>query len=412
MPAVLITGAGSGIGRAAALQFAQGGWDCLLVDISAAIDMVAAQCLQAGARSAKAFRLDLTQTQAIAQMCAQLPPLDALVNNAGLSDTSGIALVDQSTEQLARLLRLNLDAPRLLFEACMPLLKHGARVVNVASGAGLKAIPWRGMYSPTKAGAIALTKGLAQAYPQWVISVLCPGFVRTDLVQSLIDSQRLVVVDAVAKIPMGRLAEPEEIGEAIVFLAQPTVQAFSGQVLSVDGGSSIYGGSKPCSVSAVVPLAATAAAPLLGLDASDMQWGGAVATPMQNAAAYAGVISAAPLTPVEGVTLADAVLNAARMFRQRYSQSASLVVLLPHAGAGNTPDWRYATELATARMLVATLAAEWGADALRINALVVDSAQSKATIAPFVQYLAGPLAQFVTGQTLDISLKTEGAAHG
>ena len=125
MPAVLITGAGSGMGRAAALQLAQLGWDCWLADRSPVIAQVQQQCLQLGAPQAQAFQLDLCDAQARAQMCSQLPLLDALVNNAGISDSSGIALVEQTPEQLALLLRLNLEVPQRLFEACVRRLLMG-----------------------------------------------------------------------------------------------------------------------------------------------------------------------------------------------------------------------------------------------------------------------------------------------
>ena len=408
MPAVLITGAGSGMGRAAALQLAQLGWDCWLADRSPVIAQVQQQCLQLGAPQAQAFQLDLCDAQARAQMCSQLPLLDALVNNAGISDSSGIALVEQTPEQLALLLRLNLEVPQRLFEACVRRLRPGARVVNVASGAGLKAIPWRGLYSPSKAGLIALTKGLAQAWPQFALSVLCPGFVRTELVQGLIDSGRLVLAEAVAKIPLGRLAEPQEMAAAIVFLAQAPARVLSGQVLSVDGGSSVYGGSRPCGLSQM-PLAEQGAAlQLQALEPGESRWSSLAVPAAQTNAAYQAVFSTAACQAQRSASLADTVLAAARQFRAAHPRNASLLVLLP---VGDANDWQFQTELATARMLVATLACEWGADALRINALLVADSTAVAAEQPLVHFLSGAQAQFITGQTLDVSA-AQGENHG
>lgn len=408
MPAVLITGAGSGMGRAAALQLAQLGWDCWLADRSPAIAQVQQQCLQLGAPQAQAFQLDLTDAQARARMCSQLPMLDALVNNAGISDSSGIALVEQTPEQLALLLRLNLEVPQRLFEACVPRLRPGARVVNVASGAGLKAIPWRGLYSPSKAGLIALTKGLAQAWPQFALSVLCPGFVRTELVQGLIDSGRLVLAEAVAKIPLGRLAEPQEMAAAIVFLAQEPARVLSGQVLSVDGGSSVYGGSRPCGLSQMPVVEQGAALQLQALEPGESRWSSLAVPAAQAKAVYQAVFSTAACQTPGSASLADSVLAAARQFHAAQQRNASLLLLLP-AGAAN--DWQYQTELATARMLIATLACEWGADALRINALLVAERTPVAAVQPLAHFLSSAQAQFITGQTLDVSA-TQGENHG
>src|SRR5690606_4018111 len=143
----------------------------------------------------------------------------AILNNAGATESSTLPLVEQDTERLERLLALNLAAPAAVVDACSHLLKPGARVVNVASGAGLAAIPWRGAYSPSKAGLIAQTFALAEARPDLCVSVLAPGFVRTELVEGLIQAGRLKPEGAVAKIPLGRMAAPAEMAQALFFLA-------------------------------------------------------------------------------------------------------------------------------------------------------------------------------------------------
>ncbi|WP_312455991.1 SDR family oxidoreductase [Comamonas sp.] len=424
MPAVLITGAASGIGRAAALQFAQQGWDCLLVDISPAIAALPAHCLAQGAASAQAFALDLTDAQALAQLgrqLAELPALDALVNNAGISDSSGRPLAEQAPAQWQRLLRLNLQAPQALFEICLPRLKPDARIVNVSSGAGHKAIPWRGLYSPSKAGLIAWSQSLAQRYPQLSVSTLCPGFVRTELVQGLMDAGRLALADAVAKIPLGRLAEPEEMAAALVFLAQPQARVLSGQVLSVDGGSGIYGGSSRCALSTAVP--APLQTPLhlqlqAGSDAAcDGAWlqalqADAPAHAAATGAACQGVVSTQALA---GGDLVEAVLNAGQQFAAAHARDASLLLLLPASAPGDVPAWQHQTALAAARMLVATLACEWATPGLRINTLLLSPEQATgaavAQLLPLVRFLSGAQAQFVTGQSLDIS-GTKERHHG
>jgi hypothetical protein len=145
---------------------------------------------------------------------------------------------------MGRLLAFNLHAPAAVIDACTALLKPGARVVNVSSGAGLHAIPWRGAYSPSKAGLIAQTRALAQARPDLCVTVLAPGFVRTELVDGLIQAGRLKPEGAVAKIPLGRMAAPAEMAQALYFLATPGARPLSGQIRR-NGGSSIYDGSQP-----------------------------------------------------------------------------------------------------------------------------------------------------------------------
>src|SRR6478672_6664491 len=192
MQTVLITGAASGIGRDTARLFAGAGWQCVLVDRDDRALRQSAQELPSPASAPHVLHtIDLTDAKQIARLRDGSPALDAILNNAGMSDASNTPLADQGPAQMERLLALNLHAPAAVVDACMPLLKPGARIVNVSSGAGLHAIPWRGAYSPSKAGLIAQTRALARARPDLCATVLAPGFVRTELVNGLIEAGRL-----------------------------------------------------------------------------------------------------------------------------------------------------------------------------------------------------------------------------
>ena len=192
MQTVLITGAASGIGRDTARLFASAGWQCVLVDNNEQALHQLGRSLPSPASAAHVLRvIDLTDREQIASLADGTPALDAVLNNAGMSDASNTPLAEQGPAQMGRLLALNLAAPAAVVDACARLLKPGARIVNVASGAGLHAIPWRGAYSPSKAGLIAQTRALAQARPEWCVTVLAPGFVRTELVDGLIQAGRL-----------------------------------------------------------------------------------------------------------------------------------------------------------------------------------------------------------------------------
>ena len=254
MPTVLVTGAASGIGRATAVHFAAKGWQCLLVDRDGkALDALGSEL----PGRHQALRIDLTdpaQVRSLGAAGSSVGPIDAVVNNAGMSDPSGTPLADQSPAQQASLALLNLAAPAAVVSAVDARLVPGARVVNVSSGAGLRAIPFRGYYSASKAGLIAQTRALARARPDLAVTVLCPGFVRTELVDGLIAAGRLDPRQAVAKTPMGRMAEPAEMAQMIGFLASPGAEAISGQAVALCGGSSVYGGSRACEPATRSPL--------------------------------------------------------------------------------------------------------------------------------------------------------------
>jgi NAD(P)-dependent dehydrogenase (short-subunit alcohol dehydrogenase family) len=434
MQTVLITGAASGIGRETARLFAGAGWQCVLVDFNgeALAQLVAA--LPAPSAAAHVLRrIDLTDARQVATLAEGTPPLDAIVNNAGMSDASNTPLVEQAPAQMARLLALNLAVPAAVVDACSAQLLPGARVVNVSSGAGLQAIPWRGAYSPSKAGLIAQTQALAAAHPEWCVTVLAPGFVRTELMEGLIQAGRLQPDAAVGKIPLGRMAAPVEMAQALYFLASAGAQPLSGQVLAVNGGSSIYGGSQRFAPATLTPQAwdlplqlevcggdapawqAVAAPTMPGSGSGSVSgYGFACASAPTSASAptptptprptptststqhYAACLDLSPLQ-APPASLLQAVHAAATRFAARHAQQASLTLLLPRAQAVR---WQDAGDGAAARMLVATLACEWGARALRINAVEVPKDVDPRSLHPLLRYVCGAAAQYLTGQTL------------
>lgn len=403
---VLITGAGAGIGRAAALRLARAGWRCVLVDADAAALRRLEALWPAGAEKPLGLVADLTDAARIERLRQELPPLDALINNAGMSAGGAEATSGHDDGSAARLLALNLAAPARLVRACAPHLRPGARIVNVASGAGLRAIPWRGLYSPSKAGLIGQSRALAHARPDWTVTALAPGFVRTELVQRLIDGGRLDPAQAVSKIPMGRMAEPEEMAEALCFLASPGARVLTGQLLVLDGGSSVCGGSQPLPPCERPPLAFDAPLRPTCEAVREPLWHTALHKWVRSHSShashpgsmgYAGVVDARALDAQPGSRL-DAVLDAARCFRSHHAALASLTLLMPAPEPGL--DWQMAGDADAARMLVATLAAEWGSRALRINALELPRDLAPDACLPLLDYMAGARAQFLTGQVL------------
>ncbi|RQS68180.1 SDR family NAD(P)-dependent oxidoreductase [Burkholderia sp. Bp8963] len=396
---VLVTGSASGIGYASARRFATEGWRCVLVDRQAeALQRLLDEMPHAG--EPHLIRVaDLTDPVEIAALADDMPYLDAIINNAGMSDSTQLPLTAMADAQFAPLVRLNLDAPRLIFQTLERKLKPHGRVVNVASGAGLHAIPFRGAYSPTKAGVIAFTKALAHARPDLGVTALCPGFVRTEIVRRLIEAGRLDPVRASGKTPLGRIAEPVELAEALCFLASEGARPLSGSAVSVDGGASVYGGSAQCAAAEydVLPMnAATSievvgAAPDAGQHWMSLQVG-------KRDAGYAAVIDASVLNAADGQRLKTAH-EAATRFARAHTRNASLTLLLP----AQSTDWRTCGDEAAARMFVATQACEWGSRGLRINSLDVHAQMSVDAVRPIVHYMAGAAAQFLTGQSWTIA---------
>ncbi len=403
MPTILITGAASGIGRASAMLFASRGWRCVLVDCNATALAQLMQTLTAAKGVAGGKHLvrtvDLTQATQIQTLADASLALDAIINNAGMSDTSGLSLVDQDAAQLDRLVALNLRAPALVVQALLLQLVPGARVVNVASGAALRAIPLRGAYSATKAGLLAQTQALAATRPDLAVSVLCPGFVRTELVAELIDIGRLQPADVVAKIPLGRMADPQEMAEALFFLASEAAGALSGERFSLDGGSSVFGGSTPFKSAEFLPLPSDSpvAYRLVGNPATP--WNAAL--PVEGATSapgqYTATIDFSCLHAHSGQML-HTVHEAARCYAGQNAAHSSLTVLLPaHDPAAS---WQQTGDMAAARMLIATLACELGPRAMRVNAIEMDPAVCPSALAPLLRFVAGARAQFLTGQTI------------
>lgn len=399
---MLITGAASGIGKATAELFARQGWRCVLLDRDLErLQQLQAQLLSLQPQVHLCRALDLTEPAGIQALGADLPELDALINNAGMSHSGASALASVDDEVPARLLALNLAAPAHMVQACTQRLRCGARIVNVASGAGLRAIPHRGLYSPSKAGLLAQTRALAQASPAWTVTALAPGFVRTELVEQLIDSGKLYPAAAVSKIPLGRMAESWEMAQALYFLAAQSPSLLTGHTLSLCGGSSVYGGSQPLPKAEYecmlpeTPLRLN----IMGLLPPTWQMAAQCSEDTTNHSSvpvYNGFLDGSACMVADGQVL-QAVQQAAAHFLQLQPKGpASLTLLLP----SRQVPWEQAGDRAAARMLVSTLAVEWGAQGLRINAIEGADHVSADQNLPLLQFMAGAGAQYLTGQTV------------
>lgn len=234
----IVTGAGSGMGRATALLFAAEGAHVAVVDRDGeAAAAVAAQC----GENARAYTLDVADAGAIAATVARIGAdfgrIDILVNNAGVS--SFCALEDPAYDEVwARALGVMLTAHQRMVRSCLPFLRQSdaPRIVNIASTEGLGATPGDTPYVAAKTGVIGLTRGLAvDLGPEGVtVNCICPGPIRTAMTDAVSEEHKAIF--AKRRTALRRYGEPEEVAHITLSLVLPAASYITGVAIPVDGG--------------------------------------------------------------------------------------------------------------------------------------------------------------------------------
>jgi len=236
----LVTGASRGIGRAVAAALAREGWAVCVnyLECRDAAEGIVSE-FQAQGRSAMAVQADVADREAVEQMVRTaseaLGPVELLVNNAGISHQGLFQDVDDALWN--RLLAVNLTGPRNAIQAVLPHMLSQKRgcIVNISSIWGLRGGSCETAYACTKAAVVGLTRSLALELAPSGIRVNCvaPGCIETDMVRALGEETISMLAE---ETPLGRLGNPEDIAEAVAFLASDRAAFITGQVLTADGG--------------------------------------------------------------------------------------------------------------------------------------------------------------------------------
>lgn len=239
---VLITGGGSGIGRACAIMLAQAGSKVIVSDVLEQGGIETVSMIKAAGGEASFIKTDVTQPDQVEslvnQIMEQYGQLDCAVNNAGIFGKIN-PLVEQEVADFDRVIAINLKGTFLCmkYEIAAMLKKGSGSIVNVASVQGLVSGAGSAIYSASKHGVVGMTKGAAldNACTGIRVNAICPGTIETPLAKQYYAERGLPLPSDTSRIPMGRVGRPEEIAQAVKWLCSSASSYVTGISMPVDG---------------------------------------------------------------------------------------------------------------------------------------------------------------------------------
>jgi NAD(P)-dependent dehydrogenase (short-subunit alcohol dehydrogenase family) len=241
-----VTGAGSGIGRATALAFACQGAKVVVVDISQENSAETVRLIEEQGGSALAVRCDVSSAEdvkaALDQTIQEFGQLDYAFNNAGVEQRNS-AVADFEEDEWNKIIDVNVRGVFLCMKYEIPLLlkQGGGAIVNTSSGAGVIGIKGGGAYAASKHAIIGLTKSAALDYAAQNIRVnaVAPGYIATSMMDRFTGGKAEGWEKITSEEPIGRVGQPEEIADAVIWLCSDASSFIIGHTLVADGGQTI-----------------------------------------------------------------------------------------------------------------------------------------------------------------------------
>jgi NAD(P)-dependent dehydrogenase (short-subunit alcohol dehydrogenase family) len=241
---VLVTGGGSGIGRATSLLLAKQGARIMIADYVPEGAMKTVSMIKETGGTAACVAADVSVAKQVEMMVAKTVEtfgrIDGAFNNAGIEGRMGTDTASASEENVDRTIAINLKGVWLCMKYEIPqmLKQGGGTIVNTASIAGLVGFEGNSAYNASKHGVIGLTKTAALEYAQKNIRVncVCPGVIDTPMAARIMDSGQMNQDDLAKGEPVGRFGQPAEIGEGVVWLLSDASSFVTGHSMVIDGG--------------------------------------------------------------------------------------------------------------------------------------------------------------------------------
>lgn len=238
----IVTGAARGLGRCIAQSLAAAGAKVACVDVNVETLAETVEAIRSAGGTAEPIACDVTQSERVGEAVEQVVKLwgglNILVNNAGI--TRDNVIVRMKDEQWDAVININLRGTFLFTRAAArPMMKaRQGRIVNIASVSGLMGNPGQVNYSASKAGVIGLTRTVARelASRNVTVNAVAPGFIATDMTAALGEE---ILQEVRKQIPLGRMGDPQDVADAVLFLVSDAASFITGHVLTVDGGLTV-----------------------------------------------------------------------------------------------------------------------------------------------------------------------------